>query len=143
MPSDTKNKGGRPKKLTEEKILDAISGSAGIKTTILKRLNVSLPTLNKYIDESPSLQQALKIEEESVLDMAEGTLYQLIQNGDAGAIFYFLNNKGKSRGYGQYKKGDFDYKDDEKREERETGVLVTPGMLTEETWEAAVQKPQQ
>ena len=33
------------------------------------------------------------------MDFVESKLYTLIKEGNANAIFYYLNNKGKSRGY--------------------------------------------
>lgn len=129
---------GRKQKCSEEKILEAIKGSAGIKTTITKRLGISYCTLQSYITKYQSVRDALLVEEETVLDMAEGNLFKLIQNGDTTAIFYYLNNKGRRRGYGA-PSGKI-HEQEQQVEERKTGVLVTPGILSEESWEKQAAK---
>ena len=129
---------GRKQKCTESQIIDAIKGSAGIKTTIAKRLGISFHTLQSYIKKYDSVKNALLDEEETVLDMAEGTLFKLIQNGEISAIFYYLNNKGKRRGYGFTDKKQT--QEQTQTEEHRTGVLVTPGMLSEDIWETEAVK---
>lgn len=116
-----------------KKILSAIEGTGGIRSEIAKRLGCSIRTIYYYISEIPEVKQAVKEEEDKVLDMAESNLFLLIQNGDTSAIFYYLNNKGKARGYG-YQKNPM-LEQDTTTNERKTGVLVTPGILTEDTWE--------
>lgn len=129
---------GRKQKCTEKQILEAIKGSAGIKSTIIKRLGITYCTFKTYTEKYESVKTALYIEEERVLDMAEGNLFKLIQNGDPTAIYYFLNNKGRRRGYG-VPSGKF-HEQEQQTEERKTGVLVTPGMLSEDAWEAQAAK---
>lgn len=128
---------GRKQKYTEKQILEAIKGSAGIKTTIIKKLGITYPTFQVYLNKYKTVRDALLVEEETVLDMAEGNLFKLIQNGDTAAIFYYLNNKGKKRGYG-YQREKLPDTTDAPIEERVTGVLETPGMISEEAWEKAV-----
>lgn len=135
---EEKRSTGRPQKWTEKQILDAIKGSAGIRATIIKKLNIAYCTLKSYENKYPSVREALYVEEETVLDMAEGNLFKLIQNGDPTAIYYFLNNKGRRRGYG-VPSGKFQ-EQEQQTEERKTGVLVTPGMLSEDAWETQAAK---
>lgn len=129
---------GRKQKCTEIQILEAIKGSAGIKTTIAKRLGISFHTLQSYIKKYDSVKDALLDEEETVLDMAEGNLFKLIQNGDVSAIFYFLNNKGKRRGYGFIDKKQT--QEQAQTDEHKTGVLISPGLFSEDTWETEAAK---
>lgn len=126
----------RPKKFTSEKIIKSIMDTGGIKSEICKRANITLPTLNSYIADYPEIKAAYDEELEKVLDMAEGALFSLIQNGEANAIFYYLNNKGKNRGYGS--KANLTYMNDtSETQQRVVGVLVTPGILTDNEWEKA------
>ncbi len=129
---------GRPCKLALQKILEGIQDTGGIRTEICRKLNISYQTLYNYMKRYPKIKDALIEEEEKVLDMAEGNLFGLIQNGDTSAIFYFLNNKGRGRGYGQPYKTTIIEKDE--GEQKKTGVLVTPGILTDNTWEEAAKQ---
>lgn len=137
--SKNNKKGGRPLKYSVKNIIAAISDTGGIKTEICKRIGCDRRTLNLYIAKFPKVKEAYEEEEEKVLDMAEGALFSLIQNGDTSAIFYFLNNRGKRRGYAPPQKAGVDTADGQISKER-TGVLVTPGLLTEEAWENAANK---
>lgn len=123
---------GRKEKRTESQIIEAIRGSAGLKSTIIKRLGITYHTFSSYHEKYENVRNALREEEEAVLDMAEGNLFKLVQNGDVNAIFYLLNNKGKKRGYGV--RGE-DRKTDQADVAAKSGVLVTPGMFDEEAWE--------
>lgn len=126
----------RPQKFKIEVVLEAIKNTGGIKTEVSKKLNCSCRTIYDYIERYPEVKAAFEEEEEKVLDMAEGALFALIQNGDTSAIFYYLNNKGRKRGYG-YQREKLPEPTDTAKEERVTGVLETPGVLSEEAWEKA------
>lgn len=134
----TGKKNGRPLKYTVEQVLEAIKDTGGIKTEVCQRLNCGRRTIYLYIDRYPEIKEAFEEEEEKVLDMAESSLFAMIQNGDLTAIFYYLNNKGRRRGYGA-PSGKFQ-EQEQQTEERKTGVLVTPGMLSEDAWETQAAK---
>lgn len=131
-------KNGRPLKYTVEQVLEAIKDTGGIKTEVCQRLNCGRRTIYLYIDRFPEIKAAFEEEEEKVLDMAESSLFAMIQNGDLTAIFYYLNNKGRRRGYGA-PSGKI-HEQEQQVEERKTGVLVTPGILSEESWEKQAAK---
>jgi len=91
---------------TDEQMESAIVGSAGIVSTIAKRLakfanvkRISWSTAEKYANSKPEYIQLLKDETETVLDMADGKLYEQIKNGEAWAIKWLQATKGKKRGY--------------------------------------------
>ena len=131
-------KNGRPLKYAVEQVLEAIKDTGGIKTEVCQRLNCGRRTIYLYIDRFPEIKEAFEEEEEKVLDMAESSLFAMIQNGDLTAIFYYLNNKGRRRGYGA-PSGKI-HEQEQQVEERKTGVLVTPGILSEESWEKQAAK---
>ena len=79
-------------------VIRAIDGSGGILSAIAKKLNISWATVRNYI-ENYNLQPYIDEEKESVLDLCESKLIQNIDDNDNQAIFYYLNNRGKSRGY--------------------------------------------
>lgn len=138
MEENEKSKGGRPEKYSIKTVLKAIKNTGGIRTQICANLKCDRKTLFKYMNKYPEIREAIEDEEESVLDMAESSLFALIQNGDSASIFYFLNNKGRKRGYGFNPNKVKDIDDDASNDEGiKTGVLETPGMLTEEEWEKA------
>ena len=127
---------GKPKR-TKAQIIEAIRGSGGLRSEILARLGLrSYDTLRAYLEKYPEAREALESEEERLLDTAESKLHALIESGNFGAIVYYLNNKGKKRGYA-WNGGKHDPRGDEKNEN--AGVLVTPGMLGDDEWEKAAQ----
>jgi len=82
-------------------VLDAISGSGAIMSTIAKRLNCGWATARSYVQRWEETQQAYEDEEQTILDMAESTLYQAIRNNDVQAAKWLLSTKGKRRGYSE------------------------------------------
>lgn len=90
---------GRPKKLTAAKILAAMENCGGIVSVISSRLGVHRDTVDKYIRETPELQERLAAERESFTDVAESSLMRLIREGNVAATIFFLKTKAKSRGY--------------------------------------------
>ncbi len=133
--NNEKKNSGRPKKYTVEKVIRAIEGTGGLRTQIAENLGCTIATVISYIKDYPEIKKALDDEENKVLDMAEGALFSLIQAGDTSAIFYYLNNKGRKRGYGVSNKYGMAAQDEGEKEK--TGVLVTPGLLNEAEWEKA------
>lgn len=84
---------------TAQQFIDAIPGSAGIITVISKRVGCAWNTTRKYIDQYATVRQAYDDECESILDLAEGKLYESVKGGEISAIKYLLSTKGKRRGY--------------------------------------------
>lgn len=90
---------GKRETITAEKFISAIPGTAGIISTIAKKVGCEWHAAKKYIDKYPSIRQAYDDECNSVLDLAEVGLIKLIQSGELSAIKYYLSTKGKHRGY--------------------------------------------
>ncbi len=87
-------------RLTQTKCLEAIAGSGGIMTTICTKLGVTWHTANKYIKNNVKLQEAVELELEVILDVAEVHLYEhAVERAEPWAIKYLLSTKGKNRGY--------------------------------------------
>ena len=98
------NKGNTGKrKRKPAQILEAVKGSGGICSKIAKRLGIDRRTLYKYRQEWPEIEEAIHEAEDEGLDMAESQLMNLVAMGDLKAIMYYLDNKGKKRGWGQSK----------------------------------------
>lgn len=84
---------------TTEQFIKAIPKTAGIITTIAKKVGCNWHTAKKFIYSHPTVLAAYCDECESILDLAESKLYEAIQAGDAQMVKYILSTKGKSRGY--------------------------------------------
>lgn len=89
------------KKLTKNKILAAIKDSAGILSSIAERLGCSRQALYNWLDlhKDSEIVDAIKHEEEKVMDMAESKIIQAIKERDMQTTRWYANTKGKSRGY--------------------------------------------
>lgn len=87
------------KRLSEKAVLESISDSGGIITTIARRLHVNWNTARTYCNKWESTRQALQEEVETTLDIAEIGIINAIKNGDTNTIKWYLSTKGKNRGY--------------------------------------------
>lgn len=79
----------------------AIPGSGGIISTIAKRVGCDWSTARKRIRESPKLTELYNNERETILDMAESTIFTSIRNGDTQDAKWLLSRLGKDRGYSE------------------------------------------
>ena len=91
---------GRPKKVSNERFINAIGGSFGNKREIARRLGINRETVSIYIDNSPEISAAYEQEKESAIDYVESRLMAGIKNGDPESIRFFLRTIGRRRGYG-------------------------------------------
>jgi hypothetical protein len=84
---------------TAEQVIAAIKGSAGIKATIARRLDVSRWTIDNYLKRWKAAQLAYDEECEGIIDLAETVLIKNIQDGDTTDAKWYLSRKGRHRGY--------------------------------------------
>ncbi len=116
MPKSSKVKpparaGEKPERrghLDDETIAKAIVGSLGNVAFIARTLEVSRVTVWRRIKQSQMLKDVYHEENETMLDNAENELRNLMNpqaNADPrsrlNALTYYLDAKGKSRGYGK------------------------------------------
>ena len=90
----------RRKRLTKKNIEAAIKGSNGLISTIAQRLDVSRQTVRNYFKRYPELEENMNDELESILDVVESKLMKKVQEEESWAIKFYLQTKGKARGYG-------------------------------------------
>ena len=88
------------KHYTNEQIVTAIRDSAGLITTISKRLGCARATAARYIELYPEAHEALQDEREKLLDIAESKVIGSINEGDTQMAKWYLTQLGKARGYG-------------------------------------------
>ena len=84
---------------TAQRIIEAIKASNGLLTLAAKKAQLNYSTVWRYSQLFPSVQQAIYEAKESVLDFAEGKLYENIKNNDNASIIFYLKTQGKSRGF--------------------------------------------
>lgn len=84
---------------TAQQIADALTQSKGFVSVAARNLGCTDNTVRNYIDRYSVCRQAVIDARESMLDIAEGRLYQNVNNNDNTAIIFLLKTQGKSRGY--------------------------------------------
>lgn len=84
---------------TDKQIQDALKQTKGMVYLASRQLGCSHHTIKARIAKSVKLQEIVEAEGGSVIDTAELKLYQLILDGDLGAVKYMLSTRGKDRGY--------------------------------------------
>jgi hypothetical protein len=89
----------REKKCTKEEIAAAIPGSFGNRAEVARRLGVGWRTVAAYFKDDPELQDMLEAENETVVDRAEKSLMELVEDKDFRAVKFVLTTHGKHRGY--------------------------------------------
>lgn len=83
----------------KEAMLEALKSSLGIVSKACQNTGVSRQTHYNWLKSDEKYKSDVDDICEIALDFAESQLHQLITDLNANAIFYYLNNKGKSRGY--------------------------------------------
>jgi len=94
-------KRGQPEKASIKKILKAIQGTGGLKSTIAVKLGVHYRTVLNYEAKYETVKQAIEEEKEKILDEAESNLFVRIKEGDEDTSKWFLARKGRDRGYSE------------------------------------------
>lgn len=90
-----------PKKreATAARIIEALKECNGLLTLAARKAGVTYRTIKRYADDYPTVAEAYKESKETMLDVAEGKLYQAIGKGESWAICFYLKTQGKQRGY--------------------------------------------
>lgn len=86
--------------MSEDEIKDALYLNKGLVTPAAMYLNCSPSTIYLRLQRSPELKKYQEEILESVKDIAEQKLFNLINEENLRAITYFLSRKAKDRGYG-------------------------------------------
>lgn len=107
-PPRAQESGTRPKKRTVSEVIKAVRGSHGNLSFIAERLGINRRTLYRYRLRHPELQRVITSEEEAFADKVEDKLAALMNSGDPNVSFnavkFFLQTKGRKRGYGDEQK---------------------------------------
>ncbi|OHV67905.1 hypothetical protein LCM4576_23600 [Mesorhizobium sp. LCM 4576] len=95
-------KGGTLPKLTNQdaaRVVEALRAHAGIKTAAAAALKVGKTTLYAFLKAHPDVMEAAADVDEEILDLAESEVAKAIRAGDMATVRWFLELKGKDRGY--------------------------------------------
>jgi hypothetical protein len=92
-------------KLQKKAMIEAMTKSLGIVTHAIKFAKISRATHYRWMAEDEEYRNSIKEINEIALDLAEHKLHQAINNGNIGAIIFYLKTKGADRGY-EYGKGE-------------------------------------
>lgn len=77
---------------------------------IADQLNASYSGLREFIRRTPILRECMDRRDNGMLDIAERRLFERINLGDIHSIMYFLDRKGRKRGYGEHIEQDINEK---------------------------------
>lgn len=86
-------------KHSAEDVINAISGSGGVKLMIARRLGVHRHTVDAYLKRYPSAMVAYNDEVEGIGDLAESVIISSIRNNDVATAKWYATMKLKHRGY--------------------------------------------
>lgn len=83
-----------------EKVVASLKRNLGVISRMCKEMNVSRETYYRWYNTKPEFKKAVDEIEDETLDFVESQLLIKIKEGSEKAIFFYLKNKGKGRGYG-------------------------------------------
>lgn len=86
-------------KLNKKIVIEALENSGGFVSEASKKLRCSSQAVYDFLKRNEDVKLIKQQIDERYLDMAESKLLQLINQGNLGAICFFLKCKGKNRGY--------------------------------------------
>lgn len=97
---------------------------------IADQLNASYSGLRDFIKRTPILRECMDRRDNGMLDIAERRLFERINLGDTHSIMYFLDRKGRKRGYGEHIEQDITNKEGQ-------APRIIVGMIPQDKVDAA------
>ena len=89
----------KTEQFTAQQVADALTQAKGFVSVAARNLGCADNTVRNYMERYAVCKQAVVDARESMIDIAEGRLYQNINSGDNTAIIFFLKTQAKHRGY--------------------------------------------
>lgn len=90
---------GKPARLKPADYANAITEAQGLISVAARRLGVSRGAVYNAMNRHKTVAEAAADARERTTDLAEGKLYQKINDGDMTAIIFYLKTQAKQRGY--------------------------------------------
>jgi len=82
-----------------EEYAQAVTEAQGLISVAARRLGVSRSSVYDAAKNHVEVRQAIEDARERTTDLAEGKLFQKINDGDNTAIIFYLKTQAKQRGY--------------------------------------------
>ena len=79
----------------------ALRAKAGLITAAAEALGCSRMTVERYMNRYPKLRRVQAEVRERMIDLAEGRLYQLLDQGHPPTVRWYLGTTATDRGYGR------------------------------------------
>lgn len=86
--------------ITENMLMAALRKWGGIQALAAKELKTTRQNVHQRIKGSPALQTLLAEIEDENLDIGEGHILKGLRAGDKEMVRYYMDRKGRKRGYG-------------------------------------------
>jgi len=87
------------KKITTEKIIEAIKDSLGLKSVIASDLGVSVEQVVRYLERYSSVAKAYEEECSRIKDLVEAEIILKCQEGDPRMLIFYAKTRMKDRGF--------------------------------------------
>ena len=113
-----------------KQIIEALEDTKGMKTLAAKKLGCSYNTIQRYINEYPTVKEAYEKAHNLMGDAVELKLYEKAMSGDTTAMIFMLKTKFKERGYVERK--EVTGKDGEAMEHTHSGKIQFENMSDDE-----------
>ena len=98
----TKQTKTQPRTAANKKaMLEALAKKMGMIGQACKAVGINIKTYERWIKNDDEFRQKVEAIEYENLDLAESKLLKAVKEENLTAIMYYLNNKGKARGYNQ------------------------------------------
>jgi predicted transcriptional regulator len=86
--------------ITESRLIGALRKYGGLPALAAKELGITRQAVHQRIKNSEGIRAALAEIEDENLDVGIGHLIKKVRAGDMRAIQFYLDRKGRKRGYG-------------------------------------------
>lgn len=85
--------------VSNQEIIDALKATGGLVTHASKKINITPKTIYNRMNKYPEVKDAYNDIQEEWIDLAESGVAFHLKNKDPEMIRFFLQTKGKCRGY--------------------------------------------
>lgn len=99
-PSLEDRKPNAVKGVTEKQLIAALRKWGGIKALAANECGITRQTMQTRVENSKKLQDVIREIEEETLDLGEGHITKGVREGDKDYVKYYMDRKGRKRGFG-------------------------------------------
>ena len=118
------DKSAKINNLKKQAMLKALEARLGNVTLAAKDVDIDRTTHYLWMDVDADYRKAVEELANVTLDFAEGKLMELVDEKNVTAVIYYLNNKGKARGYSR--------KQDEDETDKTVNIVINSPLSDSE-----------